>query len=345
MKPVHSVAVLVLITLGLVEPALADSAEIKSAAPLAMKREWLGFTMTGDFTNPTTRRAIDAPVIRRRVSAFKSEVSDLTSEMAVAAALSGYGINVDGAASGAKRLSLYRVYKVARIDELDMRKAVIRVGSQGYVPTRIYYGWALYVLVESESSSFSAQASARIFSVDAKVKAQANLWGARTHVALRGLDTKIPDEIVVPRDVGDIESKFRVSAGAAPQPILVDYTAVGQPPTKEIPWQAFQEPGYQAFDNDYARFRLYRDPRVAPGILRVRLANLHPSDWAVWEIWRRGEGGYTFRWENPAATSYEVSVPVPTWPMSLVWVGHKTREWNPPLDAETGWTLDVERIK
>ena len=227
---------------------------------------------------------------------------------------------------------------------MERRCAKVAPGVDGFVPIRIYYGWALYVLVEGDAASFSTDASARIFDVDAKVKAQASRWGATTRIALRGLTSKVPAEVVVPRDVNDIVTKFEVDA-ADPQPILVDYAKLGAPVEETIAWRRFTEPGFEDFDGEFARYRLYRDPRVAPGTLRVRMSNQHPSDWAVWEIWQRGSGGHDKRWEQGGSSYLERDIPTPPWPIDLVWVGHRTRTPNAVPDAETGWSVDLVRIR
>jgi hypothetical protein len=328
------------------EAAAQSSGELRSAAPLAMKKEWLGYAMRPDFSAPTTTRAIRGDIVSTDANAFNSEVSELRSESSVAAALSGFGATLDVSASASKRFALFRVYKIARIDELDMTTATVAPDLEGaYVPSRIYYGWALYVLVEGDAATFSAAASARIFSVDAKVKAQASHWGLTVRVALRGLDSKVAGEIVVPRDVADIVEKFQVATDTPAQPILAEYTRVGAPAQEDLAWAQFQEPAHEDFDGAYAKYRLYRDPRVAPGVLRVRMVNLHGSDRAVWEIWQRGQGRHTYRWEQGGSSTLEREVPIPSWPMDLVWVGHATRTPNATPDRETGWTLDWVRVK
>jgi hypothetical protein len=234
---------------------------------------------------------------------------------------------------------------LSTVAPIAMRNAKIAGGTTGFVPTRIYYGWALYVLVDGSASSFSADVSARIFTVDANVKAQAQTWGVHADVALRGLKTKTPGAVVIPRNAEDIVNKFEVATDESPQPILVQYEAVGNPATQPIGWSSFVEPPMQGFDYDWAHYRLYRDPRVKPGTLRVRTTNRHPHDRAVLEIFRRGDWNHTHRWEHgPASGPVEATVDVPPWPMDLVWVGHKTVR-GPTLDATTGWTLDWERIK
>lgn len=330
----------------LITAALAGTAqgapEIHATAPVAMDKSWLGFTMRTDYSNPTATRAITAPVVRKSVNAFSSERTELRSDQELAANFKGYGVKVDAAASGAKRFAMFRVYKISHIEELDMTAAKFKKDAVGYVPTRVYYGWAMYVLAESDTSSFSAAASARIFGVGANVKAQASQWGATTTVALRGLDTKTPGEIVVPSGADDVANKFQVSNGPA-QPILVDYTAVGGPKSEDIVWKSFVEPTYERFDAK-SNIRVYRDPRVAPGTLRMRAWNHHGSDHCVWEIFKRGDWNHTYQWRQGPKSFIETTVPVPTWAMNVVWVGHVTREWNPTLDAQSGWTVDLERI-
>jgi hypothetical protein len=317
--------------------------EAKSVAPIAMKTSWLGYTMEPRFDHPTKMRAITGPVVVQNVNEFNSTTSELRSDVAVSAALKGYGIELAGAVSGQKHVSLFRVYKISRIEEIDMRRATIAKTARGFVPTRIYYGWALYVLAEGDASSFSVEASAQIFRVDAKVKVQASMWRATTHIALRGLDSRIANEVIVPHDIADITNKF-VVATENPQPILVDYKAVGTPDAKTIAWPAFTPPDWINFDAA-SRYRIYRDPRVAPGQLHVVVANTWPHDHAVFELWQQGAGSHACQWLANKGETKEQTIATPTWPLKLVWVNHHDGLPNVPPDLETGWTLEWWRYQ
>ena len=318
---------------------------VKTAAPIAMKESWLGLVMADDFSGPTKTRAITANPISQIVNEYRAEVVELESSAAIAAAFSGYGVKAKASAGASQRYALYTVYKISTLVELDTAHAKFDSAARGYVPTRIFYGWAMYVLIEGDEAHLNSQVEAKVLGVEASLEAEARRWGLKTTVQLRGLTSKDPRQVVVARTPEDVINKFEVDTTKKAQPILVEYKPFGGTPPPCCVIRQFEPPPFQPLDGEFAQYRLYPDPSIASGKLQVHVTDAHSGDWAVFEIFKRGDRDRTFRWESWYQRPASGTVDLPTWPMDLVWAGHKTLPLNSVPDASFGWTLDFVRVK
>jgi hypothetical protein len=106
----------------------------------------------------------------------------------------------------------------------------------------------------------------------------------------------------------------------------------------------FVPPSFERFD-DASQYRLYPDPRVSKGKLRVWIQNLHRSDPVVFEIWDRNAQNHALQWQLGGGETLERDVDTPAFQLKLVWVGHHSKPANEQPRPDVGWRLDFKRVQ
>ncbi len=166
---------------------------------------------------------------------------------------------------------------------------------------------------------------------------QAAALNQKLSIYTRGLRQKTSGAIMLPATIDELKRDFEIDTGN-PQPILVDYRQVGQPISTAISWTAFQPPQMTRMD-DASDYRIYRDPRVPPGTLRVTVTNRHLTDPVSFWL-RQSPDRRTKEFRRGGSSAASEDVPTPSYPLNLEWAGHV--DITPPTqpDMSTGWSLD-----
>lgn len=141
------------------------------------------------------------------------------------------------ARAGVKRQSSRR-YMVLRVSYID-KVAVLRsegaplVDSELYA-SKLYYGWAFYLVIEGETSSFTTDVAAALQAAGAKLENAVREHQLSSHVHAIGLQAKEAGAVVVATTAEEIEKSFKTPE--VPVPILVEYMTRRELDIQALPW-------------------------------------------------------------------------------------------------------------
>lgn len=152
--------------------------------------------------------------------------------------------------AGVKRQSDRR-YMVLRVSYID-KVAVLRpegtplVDSELYA-SKLYYGWALYLVIEGETSSFTTDVAAALQGAGAKLENAVSAHQLSSHVHAIGLQAREAGAVVIATTAQEIEKSFKTPE--VPVPILVEYMTRRELDIEALPWtRAELTPGKYRID-------------------------------------------------------------------------------------------------
>jgi hypothetical protein len=152
--------------------------------------------------------------------------------------------------AGVKRQSDRR-YMVLRVSYID-KVAVLRpegtplVDSELYA-SKLYYGWALYMVIEGEASSFTTDVAAKLEGAGAKLENVVSEHQLSSHLHAIGLQAKEAGAVVIATTKQEIEKLFKTPE--VPVPILVEYKTRRELDIEALPWtRAELKPGKYRID-------------------------------------------------------------------------------------------------
>lgn len=136
------------------------------------------------------------------------------------------------------KVSKNRRYMVARVYQVNKVAKLVTEGKPtGNAPmfaSKIYYGWALYVVIEGEEAAFTAAVAANLAAAGGKLGTAITSSKLSSHVHLIGLKPKNEGDIPIAVTVDDVQASF--DTFAEPQPIFVEYTLMQDMVVDAIPW-------------------------------------------------------------------------------------------------------------
>jgi hypothetical protein len=141
------------------------------------------------------------------------------------------------ARAGVKRQSNRR-YMVLRVSYLD-KVAVLRaegaplLDSELYA-SKLYYGWAFYLVIEGETSSFTTDIAAALQVAGAKLENAVREHRLSSRVHAIGLQAKEAGAVVIATTPEEIEKSFKTPE--VPVPILVEYVTRRELDIEALPW-------------------------------------------------------------------------------------------------------------
>lgn len=139
--------------------------------------------------------------------------------------------------AGVKRQSDRR-YMVLRVSYID-KVAVLRpegtplVDSELYA-SKLYYGWALYIVIEGETSSFTTDVAAALRGAGAKLENAVSAHQLSSHVHAIGLQSREAGAVVIATTAQEIEKSFKTPEASVP--ILVEYMTRRELDIEALPW-------------------------------------------------------------------------------------------------------------
>lgn len=141
------------------------------------------------------------------------------------------------ARAGVKRQSDRR-YMVLRVSYLD-KVAVLRpegtpLADSELYASKLFYGWAFYMIIAGETSSFTVDVAAALEVAGAKLEHAVREHRLSSHVHAIGLQAKEAGAIVIATTAEEIEKSFKTPE--APVPILVEYTTRRELDIEALPW-------------------------------------------------------------------------------------------------------------
>ena len=129
----------------------------------------------------------------------------------------------------------YAVLRISYIDKVTLLQPEGESGRQGdLLATKVYYGWALYLIVEGEKSAFTTDIAARLRTVGAGLETVAKNNRFSVHLHAIGIQPKNPGELAIATSPAEIVKKFKTPD--VPVPIFVEYAARRKLPTKALDW-------------------------------------------------------------------------------------------------------------
>jgi hypothetical protein len=141
--------------------------------------------------------------------------------------------------AGVKRQSdrRYMVLRVSYIDKVAVLrpKGRPRVDSDLYA-SKLYYGWALYIVIEGETSSFTTDVAATLQGTGAGAKLENTVRAHQlsSHVHAIGLQAKEVGAVVIATTAQEIEKSFKTPEASVP--ILVEYMTRRELDIEALPW-------------------------------------------------------------------------------------------------------------
>jgi hypothetical protein len=131
-----------------------------------------------------------------------------------------------------KRYMVLRVYQLKEVATLEPSKSLEAVP---LVAQKIYYGWALNVVIEGDLSTFTSEASAELTTAGADIESTVKRYNLKKYVHLVGLEAKNKGHIPIALDPAKFDEEFRVSD--TPAPIFVEYKVVKELFSPKLSWQ------------------------------------------------------------------------------------------------------------
>jgi hypothetical protein len=131
-----------------------------------------------------------------------------------------------------RRYMVVRAYQVSKVAKVSTEGRP--VANAPMYASRIFYGWALYVVIEGDSSSFTSEVAAELMGAGGKLGAtiKANKLTSRVH--LIGLKPKKAGDVPIAVTTDEVQASFETSPD--PQPIFVEYTLMQDMVVDAIPW-------------------------------------------------------------------------------------------------------------
>jgi len=131
-----------------------------------------------------------------------------------------------------KRYMVLRVYQLKEVATLEPSKLLKAVP---IVAQKIYYGWALNVVIEGDSSTFTSEAAAELATAGADIEATVKRYSLKKYVHLVGLESKEKGHIPIALDPAKFNEEFSVPE--KPSPIFVEYKVMKELFSPKLSWQ------------------------------------------------------------------------------------------------------------
>ncbi|MDY7227412.1 hypothetical protein [Hyalangium rubrum] len=131
-----------------------------------------------------------------------------------------------------KRYMVLRVYQLKEVATLEPTKPLEAVP---LVAQKIFYGWALNVVIEGDLSTFTAEAATELTTAGADIEATVKRYSLKKYVHLVGLEAKNKGHIPVALDPAKFNDEFRVAD--TPAPIFVEYKVMKELFSPKLSWQ------------------------------------------------------------------------------------------------------------
>jgi hypothetical protein len=131
-----------------------------------------------------------------------------------------------------KRYMVLRVYQLKEVATLEPSKPL---DATYLVAQKIYYGWALNVVIEGELSTFTSEAAAELSTAGVDIEATVKRYNLKKYVHLVGLEAKDKSHIPIALDPAKFNEEFRVAD--TPAPIFVEYKVMKELFSPKLSWQ------------------------------------------------------------------------------------------------------------
>jgi len=135
-------------------------------------------------------------------------------------------------ASSTRRYMVVRAYQVTKVAKLLAEGRPL--ASAPMYASKIFYGWALYVVIEGDSTSFTADIAAELMTAGANLSKAIKTKHLTSHVHLIGLRPRKNGDIPIAMTLDDVKQGFETAP--EPQPIFVEYSLLQDLVVDSIPW-------------------------------------------------------------------------------------------------------------
>jgi hypothetical protein len=131
-----------------------------------------------------------------------------------------------------KRYMIVRAYQVSKVTKL-VAEGPPMARAPMYA-SKIYYGWALYVVIEGESSTFTTEVAANLMAAGGRLATAIKSYRLTSHIHLIGLQPKKTGDVPLVVSVDEVRQNFETARAA--QPIFVEYALTQDLVADVIPW-------------------------------------------------------------------------------------------------------------
>jgi hypothetical protein len=227
----------------LVRPAAAQQTsydrgeKVVLPAPVGIDDQAIGMGYPLDLSRLDATRVIDNEVRTVSESSYRALFRKQTNTFELNASASALGlINASASTSTQKRHAVLTVYSVSDVARLAASPAQAKGANADLFVSKIYYGWALNVVIEGSSTSFTTGVASSLqdmVGAGGSIEAVMEENNLRSEVILRGLESKSGTPPVA-LTWQAVQRQFEIGD---PQPILVEYTFLRDVSPTPIKWK------------------------------------------------------------------------------------------------------------
>jgi hypothetical protein len=131
-----------------------------------------------------------------------------------------------------KRYMVLRVYQLKEVVSLEPSKLLDPVP---LVAQKIYYGWALNVVIEGDLSTFTSEAALELTTAGGDIEATVKRYNLKKYIHLVGLEAIDKGHIPIALDPAKFNEEFKVAD--TPAPIFVEYKVMKEIFSPKLSWQ------------------------------------------------------------------------------------------------------------
>lgn len=256
------------------DPSAEDDLTIMAAAPKGLNESHLGRPYSSAFEPLIGKEGKSLfPKSKKprtdKVNEFTSDFVEIDNSHEYRANAGGWGLAAGLSTGESKRYAAYRAYQLTKVVELDDTTELRPVAANAaYYVRRIFYGRMVEIVVNGDSSAFTADAKAELLVFSGNVSAFAKKHHLEYKVVGRGLKAAEPTDALFARTQDEIKQAYTEDDdfnGGNVVPILVEY--------RRIPGASLED--FQQYD------WTKEDSSTTTSRLRLRTAqiNARDSDW------------------------------------------------------------------
>lgn len=206
------------------------------AAPIGTSTDVLGMGFGENLSNTDaegkTHRIFAMKFKRVPENQYFSQFEQLDNEFKLNAHARALATSMNVGFSGEKRYMALRVYHLQEVATLDVGK---QLDTAPIVAQKIFYGWALNVIIEGDASTFTAEAATELMSAGVDIDATVKRYQLKKYVHLQGLEAKNKTHIPIVVDASRLNEEFQVSE--KPSPIFIEYRVMKEMFSPKLTWQ------------------------------------------------------------------------------------------------------------
>ncbi|RYZ43081.1 MAG: hypothetical protein EOO71_04945 [Myxococcaceae bacterium] len=206
------------------------------AAPVGTTSDVLGMgfdeSLSDTDAEGKVHRVFSTKIKRVPENQYFSQFEQLDNEFKLKAHARFLTTSMNVGFSQEKRYMALRVYHLQEVATIVPGK---QLDTAPIVAQKIFYGWALNVIIEGEASTFTSEAATELSTAGGDIDATVKRYQLKKYVHLQGLEAKDKTHIPIVVDASRINEEFQVSE--KPSPIFIEYKVMKEMFSPKLSWQ------------------------------------------------------------------------------------------------------------